>query len=104
MFIRYLYSLFGSNPGLVERRDVTAPVDTEKSCEPSSLGKFDADVKALREKWGELKTGLCIETTLQELLAVVPRKRARVDAYNSLAKHLRDNLGVNIIIKSRKNT
>lgn len=85
-----------------EREDITSPVETEIRCENGSTDKFDADLKAMSAKWGELKNGLFINTTLQELLLIVPRRRARVDAYNSLVKFLKSNYGVTLIIKSRK--
>jgi len=97
----FLYSLFGSNPGLTERQDTTklAPVVTAKA---SRSEKYESDIRAVTNKWGELKHGLCIETTLQELLTIVPRHRPRIDAYNGLVSELWYRHGVKLTIKSRK--
>ena len=98
--MEFLYSLFGSNPGLTERQDTKlAPVVSAKA---SRSEKYESDIRAIIEKYGELKPGLCIETTLQELLTIVPRHRPRIDAYNGLRSLLRDKYGVELVIKSRK--
>lgn len=96
----FLYSLFGSTPGLAERQDTLAPVVTDKASRSSE--KYESDITAITRKWGELRNGLCIETTLQELLTIVPRHRPRIDAYNGLRSLLRDKYGVTLTIKSRK--
>ena len=95
----FLYSLFGSNPELSERQETTlAPVVTAKA---SRSEKYESDIRAITSKWG-LKPGLCIETTLQELLAIAPRHRPRIDAYNGLVSELWYKHGVKLTIKSRK--
>ena len=100
MIMEFLYSLFGSNPGLTERQDTKlAPVVTAKA---SRSEKNESDIRAVTNKWGELKPGLCIETSLQELLTVVPRHRPRIDAYNGLVSELWYKHGVTLTIKSRK--
>jgi hypothetical protein len=97
----FLYSLFGSNPGQTERQDtMLAPVVTAKASSRSE--KYESDIRAVTNKWGELKPGLCIETTLQELLTIAPRHRPRIDAYNGLRSCLKDKYGVTLTIKSRK--
>ena len=98
--MEFIYSLFGSTPGLAERQDTKlAPVVTAKA---SRSGKYESDIRAITNKWGELRNGLCIENTLQELLTIVPRHRPRIDAYNGLRSLLRDKYGVTLTIKSRK--
>ena len=100
MIMDFLYSLFGSNPGLAERQDtMLAPVVTAKA---SRSEKYESDIRAITSKWGELKPGLCIETTLQELLTIAPRHRPRIDAYNGLVSDLWLRYGVTLTIKSRK--
>ena len=100
MIIKELLSLFGSNPGLTERQDTKlAPVVTAKA---SRSEKYESDIRAIKEKYGELKPGLCIETTLQDLLAIAPRHRPRIDAYNGLVSELWFKYGVKFLIKSRK--
>ena len=49
-----------------------------------------------------LKSGTCIDITLQELLNIIPRKRRRVDAYRGLQRALSERRGVILRIKSNK--
>ena len=104
MLIRNLLSLFGYNRGQEERQENSklAPVVTEKASILTLSGKYDKDVKAIVAKYGELTEGLHLETTLQELLVIVPRHRQRVDAYNGLVSELKNRYGVSLTIKSRK--
>lgn len=99
MIMDFLYSLFGSNPGQTERQDTLAPVVTAKA---SRSEKYESDIRAITDKYGELTPGLCIETTLQDLLTIVPRHRPRIDAYNGLVTELRAKHGVILSILSRK--
>lgn len=46
-----------------------------------------------------LKTGLCIETTLQGILGICPRERKRSDAYKGLTEYLKRSYGINLRIK-----
>ena len=85
---------------MTERQDTKlAPVVTAKA---SRAEKYESDIKAITNKWGELRPGICIETTLQELLTLVPRHRQRIDAYNGLVSELWFRYGVTLTIKSRK--
>ena len=104
MIVDFLNSLFGSERGQTEQQEtILAPVVTDKASNgKAEPGKYDSDIEAITGKWGELKSGLCIETTLQDLLVIVPRQRPRVDAYNGLVSLLRDKYGVTLTIKSRK--
>lgn len=85
------------------RQENTAPdVIVEKvSITPE---KFKGDVEALAGYIGEehFISGLGIEVTLGELLAVIPRKRRRCEAYNSLIKYLREERNILLTIKSRR--
>ncbi|MGJ0550364.1 hypothetical protein [Phocaeicola vulgatus] len=94
------------NDGLespLDRQENTAPdVIVEKvSITPE---KFKGDVEALAGYIGEehFISGLGIEVTLSELLAVIPRKRRRCEAYNSLVKYLREERNILLTIKSRR--
>lgn len=73
---------------------------TETQSAPTS-SKFDEDVNALRNHFGEsrFQTGLSIEMTLAELLNIVPRQRRRSDAYTTLIKHLKDRYNITLTIK-----
>lgn len=102
-------ALFGINarPDLEQKQDAVVPV-VKVSANPSvselPKGKYDydADVDAIRKKYGELKTGICIEAELQDLLKICPRNRSRTDAYQGLCSHLMAEHGVCLTIKSRK--
>ena len=65
--------------------------------------KFKEDIVALEKFMGEeLTSGLCITISLQELLTILPRQRKRVDAYNSLKHYLENEMGIQLIIHSKK--
>ena len=64
--------------------------------------KFKDDIQKLQKYCGvELRSGLCIEIELSELLEILPRKRRRKDAYDKLAKFLADEMNIKLNIKSR---
>ena len=65
--------------------------------------KYCSDIEALKQRYGvELRSGLCIEIELGELLEVLPRERRRKDAYDKLVKFLAEEMNVQLTIKSRK--
>lgn len=65
--------------------------------------KYQDDIKALRYMYGEnFKTGLCINFTLQEALKIMPKERARVDAYTGLISFLKGKMGITLNITSQK--
>lgn len=65
--------------------------------------KYREDLETLRDMYGEnFKTGLCINLTLQEALKIMPKERARVDAYTGLISFLKGKLGITLKIKSQK--
>ena len=59
------------------------------------------EIKRLEDEFGPLIEGQHLTVQLQDLLALVPRARRRIDAYNGLVKELA-NRGVTLTIKSRK--
>ena len=64
--------------------------------------KFKDDIQRLISFCGvELKSGICIEIELGELLEVLPRERRRKDAYDKLVKFLADEMNITLTIKSR---
>ena len=69
-----------------------------------SYGKYQKDIAALEERYGKLssQTGLSIKLTLKEALSLMPRNRARVDAYAGLVSFLKREYGITLIIKSQK--
>ena len=101
-----LYLILTSIGGAVSslgRQENTAPdvIVQKVSITPE---KFKDDVEALVKYIGEehFVSGLNIEVTLSELLAVIPRKRRRCEAYNSLVKYLREERNILLTIKSNK--
>ena len=66
--------------------------------------KFQDDITALEKHFGELKTGLCIDTNLKELLAIIPRKRRRTDAYNALRKYPHESMEIDLNISKNEKT
>ena len=59
------------------------------------------EIKRLEAKYGPLIEGQHLTVQLQDLLALLPRARRRIDAYNGLIKELAGR-GVTLTIKSRK--
>lgn len=101
-----LYSIiFGENDSYLRGREaVVEPLDKQMSTIHIVPEKFREDVADLTKYVGEarFKSGLTIEVTLAELLAVVPRKRRRTDAYDALVKYLKDECDITLTIKSSK--
>ena len=104
VMILKLYDTFigGSEPSL-DRQDNTAPDVTVKKVSITPE-KFRTDMEALEGYIGKehFISGLSIEVTLSELLAVVPRKRRRTEAYDALVKYLSEERNILLTIKSRK--
>ena len=95
-------SIEGSEPSFGRQENTSPDVIVQKvSITPE---KFRNDVDALVGYIGEehFISGLSIEVTLSELLAVVPKKRRRTEAYNALVKYLREERNILLTIKSNK--
>ena len=103
MLIKQLQSLFGDSESSSGRLDSAPPnVIEEKEHIVIIPEKFKDDIHRLISYCGvELKSGLCIEIELGELLEVLPRERRRKDAYNKLVKFLAEEMNVQLTIKSR---
>ena len=102
MLIKNLYNLFCGSESQ-DRRLVCAPdVIEEKEHIVIIPEKFKDDIQRLISYCGvELRSGLCIEIELSELLEVLPRERRRKDAYDKLVKFLAEEMNVQLTIKSR---
>lgn len=103
MIFNLLQALFG------ERSTVTPECQVNDTALKDGMKKIDndekpSDIQRLEKHYGELHAGKIIETTLQEILAVIPKKRARSDAYDSLVRQLERDYGVKLIITSRKHS
>ena len=76
-----------------------APADMDDGQQP--VDPYADEIKRLEAECGPLIEGQHLTVQLQDLLALVPRARRRIDAYNGLVKELA-NRGVTLTIKSRK--
>lgn len=103
MNLYFNHTSIGGSESSLDRQENTAPdvIVQKVSITPE---KFKDDVEALVRYIGEehFISGLGIEVTLGELLAVIPRKRRRCEAYNSLVKYLREERNILLTIKTNK--
>ena len=104
MLIRNLYSLFCGSESQDWRSDCAPDVIEEKEHIVIIPEKFKDDIQKLQDYCGvELRSGLCIEIELSELLEILPRERRRKDAYDKLVKFLAEEMNIKLNIKSRNN-
>ena len=102
MLIKTLYNLFCGSESQNGRSDCAPDVIEEKEHIVIIPRQFKDDVERLCNYCGvELKSGLCIEIELSELLEILPRERRRKDAYDKLVKFLADEMNIKLNIKSR---
>ena len=103
MNLYFNHTSIGGSESSLDRQENTAPdvIVKKVSITPE---KFKDDVEVLAGYIGEehFISGLSIEVTLSELLAVIPRKRRRCEAYNSLVKYLREERNILLTIKTNK--
>ena len=104
MIFNLLQALFGERSTVTSECQVndTAPETIFK--DGMMKDEKPSDIQRLEKHYGELHEGKVIQTTLQQILTVVPRHRARTDAYYSLVKKLERDYGVKLIITSRKHS
>ena len=60
------------------------------------------DIEILTQQYGELRSGMTIRIELGEACELLGRTRKRIDAFKTLAKRLKDEFGVQLIIYSQK--
>ena len=102
MLIKNLYSLFCGSESQDGRSDCAPDVIEEKEHIVIIPEKFKDDIQRLISYCGVgLRSGLCIEIELSELLEILPRERRRKDAYDKLVKFLADEMNIKLMIKSR---
>ena len=102
MLIKNLYNLFCGSESQDGRSDCAPDVIEEKEHIVIIPEKFKDDIQKLQDYCGvELRSGLCIEIELSELLEILPRERRRKDAYDKLVKFLADEMNIKLNIKSR---
>ena len=99
MLENFMNLLFGSAlEALPERQFKVCTDETAKT----NL-KYHTDIESLKKVYGDsFLPGLCIETTLTELLEICPRERRRKDAYTGLISYLKKNYDVELKINSQK--
>ena len=101
MLIKNLFSLFGGSYQ-TGRSDCAPDVIEEKEHIVIIPEKFKDDIQKLQDYCGvELRSGLCIEIELSELLEILPRERRRKDSYDKLVKFLAEEMNIKLNIKSR---
>ena len=104
MFTDFIKQILGA-----EGRSTTSN-RLEKDAAPSVIARKDShekyrkDIAALEERYGKLstQTGLSINLTLKEALALMPRSRKRIDAYAGLVSYLKREYDITLTIKSQK--
>ena len=88
-----------------EKRTILPDAHEKRVKSAASVDSIADDIKRLEEAFSNgrpLESGMEINVTLQELLRIVPRNRPRKDAYRHLQRVLKDEMGVILTIKSRK--
>lgn len=94
---------FGSNRQEENIKAEPDVIEEKTAIEIKIPKKYQNDIEALRDMYGEnFKTGLCINITLQEALMIIPKERARVDAFRGLISFLKAKMGIELNIKSQK--
>ena len=97
MLIKNLFSLFCGSESQDWRSDCAPDVIEEKEHKVIIPEKFKDDIQKLQDYCGvELRSGLCIEIELSELLEVLPRERRRKDSYDKLVKFLAEEINVQL--------
>ena len=115
MFVELMQALFSTMSETAQqpvtdfrRLCLEAEVKNELDAEPADMDEgqqlgdpYADEIKRLEAEYGPLIEGQHLTVQLQDLLALVPRARRRINAYNKLVKELA-NRGVTLTIKSRK--
>ena len=104
MIVEILNSLFGRTVKPVKREaNNITPLDKPKSDKKKAIpgDKFKDDIEAIKVFY-ELKEGSVINICLQDLLAIAPRNRRRIESYQGLRSYLLENYRVTLNINSRK--
>ncbi len=90
-----------------DKRTILPDANEKRVKSAASVDSIADDIKRLEEAFSNgqpLESGQEINVTLQELLRIVPRNRPRKDAYKHLQRVLKDEMGVILTIKSRKDS
>lgn len=88
---------------LSSRQDVDSDVIANVNRTVVIPDKFKADIAALERYTGSsFQSGICITVSLWELLELCPRERRRADAFTTLIRFLREEMGIILNIKTQK--
>ncbi len=92
----------------LESESASPPTSSEIQSKTNTCSRtkhdIDGDIRRLEEVFFNghpMQSGFIIETSLQDLLIVCPRKRRLKDAFKSLTSAL-SKMGVSLIIKTKK--
>ena len=88
-----------------EKRTILPVAHEKRVKSAASVDSIAEDIKRLEValfNGKPLESGSEINISLQDLLKIVPRNRPRKDAYKHLQRVLKDEMGVILTIKSRK--
>ena len=80
-------------------------VETHQKPEPApqrATTPATDDIEILTQQYGELRSGMTIRMELNAACELLGRTRKRIDAFKTLAKRLKDEFGVQLIIYSQK--
>ena len=80
-------------------------VETHQQPEPApqrATTPATDDIEILSQKYGELRSGMTIRMELGEACELLGRTRKRIDTFKTLAKRLKEEFGVQLIIYSQK--
>ena len=80
-------------------------VETHQQPEPTpqrATTPATDDIEILTQQYGELRSGMTIRLELNAACELLGRTRKRIDAFKTLAKRLKDEYGVQLIIYSQK--
>ena len=103
MLIKTLYNLFCGSESQDGRSDCAPDVIEEKEHIVIIPEKFKDDIQKLQDYCGvELRSVLCIEIELSELLEILPRERRRKVVYTGLVGYLKSEYGATLKITSNK--
>ena len=103
MLIKNLYNLFCGSESQDRRSDCAPDVIDKASTKVIIPERFKNDIERLENYCGvELRSGLCIEIELSELLEILPRERRRKVVYTGLARYLKSEYGATLKITSNK--
>ena len=112
MLYQLLQSMFSTVfPGTADnvqredKRTILSDAHEKRVKSAASVDSIAEDIKRLEValfNGKPLESGQEINVTLQELLSIAPRNRPRKDAYKHLQRVLKDEMGVILTIKSRK--